>query len=187
MFHLFWLLPSPETTQLVQRLLVSGCTKGWLLQGRQRREPQGAYGVQSHHIWTRRAEPRAGDKVHGQSQARRGMKRVQGLPGGPVRTKWTWSRGKAGPEDPGLSSSPAQGWGSQTKLLRALVLSCFLQPQSAREGWTHLQEQTDNVPETWYQGWFLFTHPTVPTGTYRVTDLCKHFSPHGNIHRITEI
>lgn len=75
------------------------------------------------------------------------------------------------------------------KLCRALVpsglmLTWFLQPLSARKGCVHLKEQTDDVPKMWYQGWFIFTHSTVPTGIYTKLQISESISPHGNIHII---
>lgn len=92
---------TPEITQLLQSLLVSGYTKGQLLQERKKsRRPQGTYGVQCHHIWRQWAELErcAGDKDHWQSQARRVMKQVQGPPGSPVRSK-RWSQEQDKTED----------------------------------------------------------------------------------------
>ena len=74
--------------------------------------------------------------------------------------------------------------GSIMKLLMALapsglMLSWFLQPLSARKGCAPLKEQTDDVPKTWYQGWFIFTHSTVPTGIYTNCRSLKAFFPVG--------
>lgn len=51
----------------------------------------------------------------------------------------------------------------------------------------HLKGQTDDVPKIQYQGWFIFTHSTIPIGIYAKLQITESSFPHENIDKNIDI